>query len=145
MPVNVLDIRLQPGTCEAEPVVRLLVDGRDLVTLVGEFERPFAEEMAGAYGLLPAADVLPPARHFLGEPDPLYTSEGGRTMLLACDCAEPGCWPLAARIEVTAHAVSWTDFRQPLRPEWSYSGFGPFVFERKQYESALGTAGSEGR
>lgn len=138
--MNVLEVRLQPGTCEAEQTVRLFVNGRDLVALVADFERPFAGDLAGAYGLLPAADVLPPARHFLGEPDRLYVAEGGRTMLLACECAEPGCWPLAARIVATTDSVTWTDFQQPHRSEWSYAGFGPFVFERAQYEAALARA-----
>jgi hypothetical protein len=28
-------------------------------------------------------------------------------------------------------------FRQPHRPDWDYSGFGPFVFDRAQYDEAL--------
>ena len=138
--MDALDVRLEPGSCDATQTVRLFVNGRDLIELARDFEAPFASELAGAYGLLPAADVLPPARHFLGEPDRMYAGGDHRTMLLGCDCGEPGCWPLEARIAVTADTITWLDFSQPLRPEWSYRNFGPFVFDRGQYEGALARA-----
>ena len=143
--MDVLDVRLEPGNCDATQIVRLFVNGRDLTALVREFEAPFASELAGAYGLLPAADVLPPARHFLGEPEALYTSGGGRTMLLGCDCGEPGCWPLEAHIAVNETTVRWQDFSQPHRPEWNYGLFGPFNFDRGQYEEVLGRAAGQHR
>ena len=138
--MDALDVRLEPGSCDAIETVRLFINGRDLLALVRDFEAPFASDLAGGYGLLPAADVLPPARHFLGEPEGIYAGGDGRTMLLGCDCGEPGCWPLEARIAVTAATITWLDFSQPHRPEWSYRGFGPFTFDREQYEAALARA-----
>ncbi|PZS29673.1 MAG: hypothetical protein DLM58_15100 [Pseudonocardiales bacterium] len=33
--------------------------------------------------------------------------------------------------------VTWTEFAQDHRPGWDYFGFGPFVFDRLQYERAI--------
>lgn len=64
--------------------------------------------------------------------------------LLSCKgCLEPGCWPLQARVIIGADTVSWQDFWQPHRPRRSYVGFGPFEFDRRDYESAI--ADLEGR
>jgi hypothetical protein len=57
--------------------------------------------------------------------------------LLGCECGEWGCWPLLAKIVVTADEVRWTDFQQPHRPKRDYSGFGPFGFRRADYEAAV--------
>jgi hypothetical protein len=44
---------------------------------------------------------------------------------------------LEASIELTTEHVCWTRFRQPHRTQWNYDDFGPFTFERKQYEAAV--------
>jgi hypothetical protein len=138
--MNVLQVQLAPDHPFGGFGVRLLIDGRDLVDLVRDYERAFAGDLAGSYGLLPAADTLPPAGHFLGVSEPYYSGESGRTLLLACECGEPGCWPLEASIRTDDRTVTWTEFKQPHRPQWSYDGFGPFVFDRAAYEVALAKA-----
>lgn len=120
--------------------MRLVVNGRDLRERAREFERPFARELAGAYGLPPAAAVLVPGTHLLGAPDVMFEGDAGRTILLACECGEPGCWPLEARIAVGDTVVTWSDFAQPHRPEWDYAAFGPFRFERSGYEAGIAAA-----
>lgn len=130
--------------------VRLLIDGVDLVELARLSEAPLASaeglpEIAGEYAGLPARSVLPPNRHFLGEPE-AYFSYNGRTQLLACKCGEPGCWPLTCRIEVSPSTVRWHDFFQPFRAvggsrrPWHYEDLGPFTFAPVQYEEALRAA-----
>jgi hypothetical protein len=46
------------------------------------------------------------------------------------------------RIEVSDDRIVWSDFGQPHRFNSkrfrSYEGLGPFVFDRAQYETALG-------
>lgn len=118
-------------------VARLVINGRDLVDLVATFERGFAGELAGKYEPLPANDLVAPSRHLLGEPQRLYQYAEGRVALLGCECGESGCWPFVARIEVGDDRVTWRDFAQPHRPQWSYTGFGPFVFDRAAYEAAF--------
>ena len=38
---------------------------------------------------------------------------------------------------LTEDCVTWSSFAQPFRPAWSDAGFGPFVFDRSQYEAAV--------
>jgi hypothetical protein len=127
--------------------VRLLVDGVDLFERVRGVERAHAEReghprLAGAYAALPAAAVLPPSRHLWGE-DALLGCRDGTVALGICDCGEPGCWPLLARVTVDEARVTWSEFRQPHRGpsaragHWTYESFGPFVFERDAYQHAL--------
>jgi hypothetical protein len=124
--------------------LRLLVNGRDLIDLAREAERPLAQadgqpELAGSYrGLWPLV-VLPPAAHLLGQPLK-ELSEEGRPYLLGCVCGHPGCAPLLARITVTHDTIIWSDFRRGNRPEWGQlDRLGPFMFDRRQYERALRT------
>lgn len=118
-------------------VARFSIDGRDLVEWVREFEVPFAGPLAGAYSPIRSEEVAPLSDSLPGRPTPIYSGGDGRSILLECECGEPGCWPLDARVVVTDESVTWTDFRQPYRPAWDYGQFGPFVFKREQYESAL--------
>jgi hypothetical protein len=132
--VNRLDLRVQPGQEVDAEVVRVFIDGSDLVDLVRPIELPFAAaeghpEIAGGYdGLLP--------RDWLELPE--QDGGDGRAALLACaGCGEPGCWPLRARVEVRSGSVTWSDFQQPHRPAWSYASLGPFVFDRAQYDDEV--------
>jgi hypothetical protein len=129
--------------------VRLYVDGRDLVELVRDVETPQAHQdaqpqLAGAYSGPPAGDVLLPSRHLFGDPAPGADWFGdGSVALLVCDgCREYGCWPLVSFIDVTDDTVTWRDFRQGHR-NWTYEGFGPFIFDRRQYEHALTNPSAE--
>jgi hypothetical protein len=106
--------------------------------------------MAGQYHGLAPEEVLPPSRHFLGDPSWGVYRYDGRTQILGCECGEPGCWPLVCEIRATETRVVWAAFEQPHRsypktthPPWTYDGFGPFEFDRKQYESALSTVRPE--
>jgi hypothetical protein len=74
--------------------------------------------------------------HFLGNQARQWPRQG-HAWLLACDCGEVGCWPLTARVIALADIVSWDNFSQDHRPNWDYSGFGPFRFQREQYERAI--------
>jgi hypothetical protein len=119
------------------------------VDLAAAQERPYAEregapEIAGEYtGLRADRSTCPPAHHFLGNPSWDIYRYGEKIQVLVCECGEPGCGPLVCRIEVGDDRVVWSDFEQPHRSApkskrvWNYEGFGPFVFERAQYEAAL--------
>jgi len=125
--------------------LRVLVDDRDLVELVGEVELPYASaeghpRIAGAYaGVHPRQLSGSISEHFRGgSGSDLACGPSDKTVLLACECGEAGCWPLMARIELAPGEVVWSDFEQPHRSgKWSYEDFGPLVFERGQYEAAL--------
>jgi hypothetical protein len=124
--------------------IRIKVNGVDLPELVREAELPAAraddeEEIAGNYiGLVAGYMRVDLAGQFLGgRGTPMFTGSDDRTALLGCGCGEVGCSPLMARVTVTEDTVTWDDFEQPTRPEWDYDGFGPFTFDRGQYERAL--------
>jgi hypothetical protein len=124
--------------------IKIEVNGVELPDLVREAELPSArsdeeEEMAGNYiGLVAGYMRIDLAGQFLGgQGTPMFEGDGERTALLGCGCGEVGCSPLMARITVTDQTVTWDDFEQPTRPDWNYEGFGPFSFDRAQYERAL--------
>jgi hypothetical protein len=136
--------------------IRIFLNGRDLVDLLRKTELPFAhregaESIAGAYsGLPPGPDTCPPSKHFLGDPSWEIYRYGNKTQVLGCECGEPGCWPLVCRITIDGAVVRWTEFEQPHRsgenslPAWSYDAFGPFQFDRQQYEAAVQQLGEAG-
>ncbi|MER7755422.1 hypothetical protein [Kitasatospora sp. NPDC097643] len=72
--------------------------------------------------------------HFLGLSS---GAMGAKTPVLGCECGEWGCWPLMARITTTADLVGWDTFEQPHRKTRDYAAFGPFHFDRHQYDDAL--------
>ena len=128
--------------------VHIIINGRDLIKIIRNIELPFATregspQIAGAYSYLAAQRVFFPSRHFLGEPEPIYADCEGRTYVMECECGEPGCWPLAVRIELRDQKVVWSDFRQEHRGpnskagEWRYDALPSFTFDRVSYEQAL--------
>ena len=60
-----------------------------------------------------------------------------KTPVLDCECGEWGCWQLMTRITVAADLVIWDSFEQPHRTARDYTAFGPFRFDRHQYDGAL--------
>ncbi|GHF82059.1 hypothetical protein [Deinococcus ficus] len=159
-----LELRWRDHGTDEEPDVQILVDGRDFIDIVREWELDIARAageptLAGEYGGIPKHFAGNLARAWLNVPEPgnpLSYWEGDQVILLACTCGELGCWPLLARVDVTHHEVRWLDFEQPHRTArhdeeviipggpprararvWNYEGFGPFVFNRGAYTSAI--------
>jgi hypothetical protein len=129
---------------DADSAIWIEVNGRPLAELVGEVERPFAEregspDIAGNYAGLASRLLDSVDDHYHGAPgSDLVCGPRDHTVLLGCECGEPGCWPLMARIEVGPETVSYSDFTQPHRDErWSYDAMPVLTFEREQYEEAL--------
>lgn len=87
-------------------------------------------------GLIPASFRFGPARdHHLGG-----SAAGGAdgVVLLGCsDCGEWGCWPLVAEVVVDDGTIIWQSFEQPHRRDRDYSAFGPFDFDRLDYQRAV--------
>ena len=107
-----------------------VVNGVPLPALVAGFEWGLrAGELAGDY----AGIIINESG------DPLVDDllQDGRISLLGCTCGETGCWPLEAAVRFDDWSVTWDDFCQPHRREWSYLGFGPFVFPAEAYRQAV--------
>lgn len=124
-------LALVEETTDGQVGVVPFVDGTSLVDLVDAYETHRRYAPAGGYaGLSPSSFDL--------RPEP--TTEPARVWLLGCDCGEAGCWPLTASVQVVDDVVVWSDFEQPHRPNWDYDGFGPFRFDRTQYDAAVQAA-----
>ncbi len=96
----------------------------------------------------PPQVLLPPSRQLLGGPDqwedanePWFSD--GRVAVGACGCSFPGCDALLVEIELTDDEVIWHDFHRHNRPSVTYEGLGPFNFDRREYEAALGAAATD--
>jgi hypothetical protein len=139
----------------------LEVNGRNLIDLVREVERPLmAAEVAelraagediptttdfsGQYCCRFSSAYRLPARLLLGEPTPhpvhTFSLDPGdpawrKSALLVCSCGFDECWFLMAKIDVLDDAVIWSDFEQFHR-NWVYD-LGPFVFEKGAYLEAI--------
>ncbi|MFF3061445.1 hypothetical protein [Streptomyces sp. NPDC057909] len=113
------------------------IDGAPLTELIDGFEIAAGMQPAGdAYGgLIPEFFRFGPMdEHFHGRST---GAMGPKTPVLGCECGEWGCWPLLAGIIVTPNHVTWDSFEQPHRQTRDYSGFGPFYFDRYQYDDAV--------
>ncbi|MFD4652655.1 hypothetical protein [Streptomyces sp. NPDC058441] len=113
------------------------IDGAPLTKLIDSFEIGAGMQPAGdAYGgLIPKFFRFGPMQdHFIGRST---NAMGPNTPVLGCECGEWGCWPLMARITATADLVTWDSFEQPHRKTRAYTAFGPFHFDRQQYDEAL--------
>lgn len=120
------------GAAEIIPAI----DGEPLTSLIHAFENDHGYGPKDAYGgIVPSIYRFGPLiEHYCGRSE---QRPGAKVPLLGCGCGEWGCWPLLARVETNRATVEWSEFEQPFRQERNYSGFGPFVFSRLAYDSAL--------
>jgi hypothetical protein len=117
-----------------------IVDGVPIDQSIARFEKDRDFDVAGGYGglVLDSFAFGDLRSYFLGAVDHRYFSKIGKIAVLACgDCGELGCWPLYSVVSVDDDSVTWSEFEQPHRRGRDYTGFGPFEFEREQYEAAL--------
>ena len=85
-----------------------------------------------------AADVMWPSRR-LWTTDPLPSGElgaGDRRTVLVCVDGLTGCGGATAKIRLDDHTVQWSDFCTV--PEGKVVALGPFTFDRRLYEQAIG-------
>jgi hypothetical protein len=113
------------------PVVRVAIDGRDLIDWIRKIELLHAredgrEDIAGAYAGLR-----------LQEWADLPSLGYGRVAVLGCTCGEVGCWPLGVRIEIRPRTVIWRDILGAFSVEAIYEPLGRFIFDREQYEAEI--------
>jgi hypothetical protein len=138
---NVLSFDVRRKGDKGPAVITPCIDGVMLTSLAEHFEKSHGmTDPAGGYGGLISEFFRYGSldRYFLGESEtPLFQATPGRIFVLGCECGEVGCWPLTALVRTRGREVSWHAFEQPHRKARDYSAFGPFLFDRDQYESAL--------
>lgn len=134
---DVITLRREPAASEEEDDrVTTIINGLSLIACVRELELPFATAdgqpmAAGSYGGLTPVEWQWIGDMIEGKPSHARLADGS-IALLACECGVTGCWPLLARVEVSAGKVEIGGFFQPYRQEWKYGGLGPFVFSQRQ-------------
>lgn len=118
-----------------------VVDGVSLIELARRHEVVPATaageaHLAGNYAGLAVGRAVEPGwqEWYLGHGESWFGD--GDTCLLGCTCADVGCWPLTALVELEPETVTWRGFRTGHR-DWDLSRLGPFRFSRRQYEQAL--------
>lgn len=110
--------------------VRVILNGRDLLEILQEYEVPHATaeghpDLAGSY-----VGTAPYRLHRR------LTSPTSPVSFLDCDgCGCNGCWPLRFSISSDEGTVTWNNFHQPFRRNWTYDL--RFTFAREQYEAQL--------
>ncbi|MFE5475893.1 hypothetical protein ACFQ9R_09335 [Nocardia sp. NPDC056541] len=125
-----------PGPTDV-PQIMPRIDTIPLTDLIDTFEiSADLEPVGGRYGgLVPLFVRFESAEeHFHGS-SPL--TMGQKTPVLACSCGDFGCWPLLTRITSTGDLVVWDHFEQPYRTTRDCAAFGPFLFDRNQYDKAV--------
>jgi hypothetical protein len=140
--VNVLELRRDRHPASAVDILRILVDGRDLLNRVRTAEAAHAAAdgqpaLAGSYSGPDLPRIRDLRAHLHGRHDPMYDAGGATELLLYAECLEPGCWPLVVAITAEAETVRWAGYRQPHRPHWTYEGLPRFVFDLTQYDAAI--------
>lgn len=119
------------GPLEVVPVI----EGVELTDLIHAFEREHGMESADPYGgLIPATFNFGSAADHYFATERAFLDDDQKIPLLGCgECGQWACQPLLARVVADEDTVTWTDFSC----DRDDSAFGPFVFARSSYESAV--------
>lgn len=140
--MDTIEFRIRKSKHSAEGV-SVFINGTDLIQLAREHELPMckrenAVSIAGGYAPLSKSQFRKDHTDVLAG-----THYKPKLSLFCCrDCGEIGCWPLDVTITEEGEEVIWSDFEQPhRRGKWDYSTFGPFHFDKTQYQTALKAAG----
>ena len=149
LPSGLSEIRSHSGLSEihfgvgpwaqCEVLLTPIIGGRSLVDLVTDYEEGRGWELAGIHdGLVLDELQLEDLEEHLLQGRPSSHHDTG-VAVLGCTCGVNECLPLLAEVRITDDQVSWGGFQYSLAAglSWDYSDFGPFEFERAQYEVAL--------
>ena len=105
-------------------IVKVFVDGRDLVDILSESVELEADDKSWATGM-PYDVVAPPSEHWTGHPASGYSGTEGVAVLDA-GCGVWECCGPGADIEFGADTVTWR-----------IRGLDAFHFDRAQYEREI--------
>lgn len=135
--------------------IDIYINERNLIDMVGKVEGRVGDIRDGnpleqSYFGIPLHNQHEIAFEFLGLKDRPYS------IVLVCTCLEALCNCIMVKVAMDEGTVTWSEFKSPLlggpTPSWwvseeeaaeagwkpiDYSTLGPFVFDRKQYISAL--------
>ena len=132
---------------DLERVVRIRVNGRDLLEAIQEAELPKGHpEVAGRYVGPPLVEVAPPSRYFYGY-DGIHNNDlVGRpravSLCVCAGCGDSGCADWGIWIDDTDETVTWSHMGN-WRPGMASTldAVGPFTFARGAYDREVGLLG----
>lgn len=137
---------------DCHPEIHILINGRNLIDLVQEVERPAPDPLSPQDPAPRSYAGLNPewrtglCNEFLGK------TKLPRSLVLTCTCFEEACNSIWVRIKAGPEVVTWKDFTSVRHVEQSdfwgvppvdYSSLGPFLFDQEQYMHALRVLGLE--
>ncbi len=124
------------------------IDGQPITDLIHEYEKNRNENAPKLKGFLGvqsspkkySQDTAFPYNLMYGY-DPatvanLPVFNRDEAIVLACGCGEWGCSRTTVRIKVTNSQVHWHNLRTSFEKRTAYPNFGPWTFDREQYQSA---------
>lgn len=118
----------------------IFIDGRDLIEMLREFERPFAEKENAAHRAGEYEGLEPWLLH--SNLTGTSTWYNNQRIVLECICGCTGCWDFFAEVIEDDTKVIWTHFLNAHRgPKsdhfWDYSAFKDFCFDKEEYDQEL--------
>ncbi|TCZ79361.1 hypothetical protein E0485_05735 [Paenibacillus albiflavus] len=142
--MDTIQFKVEYSEDQDAQVLGIYINGENLVELIRRYENQFDPSIAGGYEGLNIKFLNNIKEHFTGKlnEDDLFYYEG-KTLIMGCNCGEPGCWPILIKVIEEDEVIVWNEFEQPHRNEesasghWDYSKFKPLRFNRKQYEEQL--------
>jgi len=135
------------------PVVNIYINGQDLIDIVTRAEQKSWDGNKNTRSSYIGFEV----NQFHQFHDEMLGKKRRQfSVILTCTCTYAECNCIMANMAYDTHTVAWNDMKSPLlsgktyspfvseeeahEEGWQpldYSGLGPFVFERRQYLSAL--------
>jgi hypothetical protein len=106
------------------------INGKSLVDIIKEAELKYDKSLAGSYdGIRP--DLL------FNELKDGSIHDINKSRILECECGVDGCWSLLMSVKESDKFISWSDFEQIHRTNWSLSEVGPFKFDKLDYRKKV--------
>lgn len=142
--LELIRLRSEPRITDASGLVIESFEGCDYVAAVVDGESVAVRALRDGVGMpslaIPLEVVMPPSRHWLGEPVAAWSySNGAVCLAMDSEVDDPLPNGLRAIIEVGAHEVTWRMLRAvPLADgELSYGDYRVLRFDRARYEAEL--------
>jgi len=114
------------------------IDGTRITHIISEYERESnpsgrAHDKTSRDGGIPLDEIQGSFEHTVCD-RVLQSSQG--VILLVCDCGYSSCSSTKVDIEVTDTQIIWSNLRTWISKYEPYADFGPWMFNRTQYQSA---------
>jgi len=141
-------IQFKPAPSDYDYGVLSYIDDQPVTELIHEYEKrrnanalKATEPVAAQSSLNDFSNNVGFLYYLMYEHDPITVADlpllnHDEAILLACNCGEWNCARTTVRVKVTNAQVHWYNLRTSFENRKAYPGFGPWTFDREQYQSA---------